>query len=56
MPALRSVLETGLDFVEFLGERKSKTDRKELKDIYNLEFKRCLNRSVMLLAWQARLC
>ncbi|XP_063071769.1 putative helicase mov-10-B.1 [Engraulis encrasicolus] len=40
MPALRSVLETGLDFVEFLGERKSKTDRKELKDIYNLEFKR----------------
>lgn len=41
MPALRALLETGLDFVEFLGERKSKTNRKELKDIYDLEFKRC---------------
>ncbi|KAL2090820.1 hypothetical protein ACEWY4_013083 [Coilia grayii] len=40
MPALRALLETGLDFVEFLGERKSRTDRKELKDIYDLEFKR----------------
>ncbi|XP_076124950.1 putative helicase mov-10-B.1 [Alosa pseudoharengus] len=40
MPSLKALLETGLDFVEFLGERKSKTNRNELKDIYNLEFKR----------------
>ncbi|CAB1314614.1 unnamed protein product [Coregonus sp. 'balchen'] len=33
-------LESGLDFIEFLGERKSTmSDRKELRDIYNLEFK-----------------
>ncbi|XP_017335051.1 putative helicase mov-10-B.1 isoform X1 [Ictalurus punctatus] len=40
MPSLREVCEVGLDFIEFLGERKSKTDKKELRDIYNLEFKR----------------
>ncbi|XP_012690883.1 putative helicase mov-10-B.1 [Clupea harengus] len=40
MPALRALLETGLDFVEFLGERKSETNRKQLKDIFNKEFKR----------------
>lgn len=39
MPSLMDSLESGLDFIEFLGERKSKTDRKELRDIYNLEFK-----------------
>uniref|UniRef100_W5LB03 RNA helicase n=1 Tax=Astyanax mexicanus TaxID=7994 RepID=W5LB03_ASTMX len=40
MPSLRAAFEVGLDFLEFLGERKSKTDKKELRDIYNLEFKR----------------
>ncbi|KAK3556979.1 hypothetical protein QTP70_022320 [Hemibagrus guttatus] len=40
MPSLREVYEDGLDFIEFLGERKSKTDKNELRDIYNLEFKR----------------
>ncbi|XP_072540773.1 putative helicase mov-10-B.1 [Salminus brasiliensis] len=40
MPSLRAAYEVGLDFLEFLGERKSKTDKKELRDIYNLEFKR----------------
>ncbi|KAI4903009.1 hypothetical protein NFI96_012038, partial [Prochilodus magdalenae] len=36
----RAAYEVGLDFIEFLGERKSKTNKKELRDIYNLEFKR----------------
>ncbi|XP_066519855.1 putative helicase mov-10-B.1 isoform X2 [Hoplias malabaricus] len=40
MPSLRAAYEVGLDFLEFLGERKSTTDKKELRDIYNLEFKR----------------
>ncbi|KAL6457776.1 hypothetical protein MHYP_G00330060 [Metynnis hypsauchen] len=40
MSSLRATYEVGLDFLEFLGERKSKTDKKELRDIYNLEFKR----------------
>ncbi|XP_024282321.1 putative helicase mov-10-B.1 isoform X1 [Oncorhynchus tshawytscha] len=40
MPSLMDSLESGLDFIEFLGERKSTmSDRKELRDIYNLEFK-----------------
>uniref|UniRef100_A0A3B4BM13 RNA helicase n=1 Tax=Periophthalmus magnuspinnatus TaxID=409849 RepID=A0A3B4BM13_9GOBI len=29
----------GLDFIEFLGDRVSITDKKELRDIYNSEFK-----------------
>ncbi|XP_060724073.1 putative helicase mov-10-B.1 [Tachysurus vachellii] len=40
MPSLREIYEHGLDFIEFLGERKTKTDKNELRDIYNLEFKR----------------
>ncbi|KAI5628491.1 putative helicase mov-10-B.1, partial [Silurus asotus] len=40
MPSLRATYEVGLDFIEFLGERKSKKDKKELRDIYNFEFKR----------------
>ncbi|XP_062852676.1 putative helicase mov-10-B.1 [Trichomycterus rosablanca] len=40
MTSLRATYEIGLDFIEFLGERKSKRDKKELRDIYNLEFKR----------------
>ncbi|XP_053355474.1 putative helicase mov-10-B.1 [Clarias gariepinus] len=40
MPTLREVYEVGLDFIEFLGERKSKTNKNELQDIYNFEFKR----------------
>ncbi|KAI5109137.1 putative helicase mov-10-B.1 [Silurus meridionalis] len=40
MPSLRETYEVGLDFIEFLGERKSKKDKKELRDIYNFEFKR----------------
>ncbi|XP_060775441.1 putative helicase mov-10-B.1 isoform X2 [Neoarius graeffei] len=40
MSSLREVYEVGLDFIEFLGERRSKTDKKELRDIYNSEFRR----------------
>ncbi|XP_026778492.3 putative helicase mov-10-B.1 isoform X1 [Pangasianodon hypophthalmus] len=40
MSSLREVYEVGLDFIEFLGERKSKTDKKELRNIYTSEFKR----------------
>uniref|UniRef100_A0A673J831 RNA helicase n=1 Tax=Sinocyclocheilus rhinocerous TaxID=307959 RepID=A0A673J831_9TELE len=40
MPSLRASYEVGLDFLEFLGQRISKTDRNELRDIYNFEFKR----------------
>ncbi|CAM4628135.1 unnamed protein product [Leuciscus chuanchicus] len=40
MPWLRTAYEVGLDFLEFLGQRISKTDINELRDIYNLEFKR----------------
>lgn len=32
-------LECGLDFIEFLGDRVSITDKSELRDIYNTEFK-----------------
>ncbi|XP_071375982.1 putative helicase mov-10-B.1 isoform X2 [Centroberyx affinis] len=39
MPSLMDSLESGLDFIEFLGERISNTNRKELRDIYNSEFK-----------------
>lgn len=40
MPSLKESYEAGLDFLAFLGERRSKTDKTELRDIYNLEFKR----------------
>ncbi|KAK7145167.1 hypothetical protein R3I94_011307 [Phoxinus phoxinus] len=40
MPSLRTSYEVGLDFLEFLGQRISKTDINELRDIYNFEFKR----------------
>ncbi|KAI7807754.1 putative helicase mov-10-B.1 [Triplophysa rosa] len=40
MPSLKASYEVGLDFLAFLGERISKTNKKELQDIYNLEFKR----------------
>ncbi|XP_056219431.1 putative helicase mov-10-B.1 [Seriola aureovittata] len=40
MPSsLKDSLESGLDFIEFLGERVSTTSKKELRDIYNSEFK-----------------
>uniref|UniRef100_A0AAX7VWM2 RNA helicase n=1 Tax=Astatotilapia calliptera TaxID=8154 RepID=A0AAX7VWM2_ASTCA len=32
-------LESGLDFIEFLGDRVSGISKKELKDIYNSEFR-----------------
>ncbi|ROL44890.1 putative RNA helicase SDE3 [Anabarilius grahami] len=37
---LRTSYEVGLDFLQFLGQRISKTDINELRDIYNFEFKR----------------
>ncbi|TNN76493.1 putative helicase mov-10-B.1 [Liparis tanakae] len=37
--SLKDSLESGLDFVEFLGDRISITSKKELRDIYNSEFK-----------------
>lgn len=40
MSTVRASYEVGLDFIQFLGQRISKTDRNELRDIYNLEFKR----------------
>lgn len=40
MPSLKASYEVGMDFLAFLGDRVSKTDKKELQDIYNLEFKR----------------
>lgn len=40
MPSLRTSYEVGLDFLQFLGQRISKTDINELRDIYNFEFKR----------------
>ncbi|KAK7916467.1 hypothetical protein WMY93_012228 [Mugilogobius chulae] len=40
MPSfVKESLESGLDFIEFLGDRVSITDKKELRDIYNSEFK-----------------
>lgn len=41
-------LESGLDFIEFLGDRVSLTDRKELRDIYNTEFKGRYDAKVVL--------
>ncbi|XP_076597717.1 putative helicase mov-10-B.2 [Chaetodon auriga] len=37
--SLSNCLESGLDFIEFLGDRISNTSKKELRDIYNSEFK-----------------
>nr|XP_046239070.1 putative helicase mov-10-B.1 isoform X2 [Scatophagus argus] len=37
--SLTDCLESGLDFIEFLGDRISNTSKKELRDIYNSEFK-----------------
>uniref|UniRef100_A0A667WMC0 RNA helicase n=1 Tax=Myripristis murdjan TaxID=586833 RepID=A0A667WMC0_9TELE len=39
MPSLMNSLQSGLDFIEFLGERISSTSREELRGIYNSEFK-----------------
>ncbi|XP_030585585.1 putative helicase mov-10-B.1 [Archocentrus centrarchus] len=39
MPSLKDSLESGLDFIEFLGDRISNFSKKELKDIYNSEFR-----------------
>ncbi|KAM3877752.1 putative helicase mov-10-B.1 [Diretmus argenteus] len=39
MPSLMNSLESGLDFIEFLGDRVSSADRNYLRDIYNSEFK-----------------
>ncbi|XP_041811417.1 putative helicase mov-10-B.2 [Chelmon rostratus] len=36
---LAECLESGLDFIEFLGDRISNISRKELRDIYNSEFR-----------------
>ncbi|XP_051985600.1 putative helicase mov-10-B.1 [Xyrauchen texanus] len=40
MSSIRASYEVGVSFLEFLGERISKTDKNELREIYNLEFKR----------------
>ncbi|XP_044071008.1 putative helicase mov-10-B.1 isoform X2 [Siniperca chuatsi] len=37
--SLKDSLESGLDFIEFLGDRISITSKRELRDIYNSEFK-----------------
>jgi len=37
--SVKDSLESGLDFVEFLGDRISITSKKELREIYNAEFK-----------------
>ncbi|XP_036955977.1 putative helicase mov-10-B.1 [Acanthopagrus latus] len=37
--SLKSCLQSGLDFIEFLGDRVSNTNKKELRDIYNSEFR-----------------
>lgn len=39
MPSLKDSLESGLDFIEFLGDRVSGISKKELKDIYNSKFR-----------------
>ncbi|KAG7477792.1 hypothetical protein MATL_G00073410 [Megalops atlanticus] len=40
MPSLKASLKAGLDFIDYLGERKTKTDKNELRNIYNSEFRR----------------
>ncbi|KAJ8399528.1 hypothetical protein AAFF_G00409390 [Aldrovandia affinis] len=42
-PTLKSSLKAGLNFIEYLGERKTKTDKAELRDIYNFEFRKNRN-------------
>ncbi|XP_053171020.1 putative helicase mov-10-B.1 isoform X1 [Scomber japonicus] len=39
MPSVIDSLESGLDFIEFLGDRISNTNKKELREIYYSEFK-----------------
>ncbi|XP_032370048.1 putative helicase mov-10-B.1 [Etheostoma spectabile] len=39
MSSLKDALESGLDFIEFLGDRTSNTSKTELRNIYNSEFK-----------------
>ncbi|XP_034724950.1 putative helicase mov-10-B.1 [Etheostoma cragini] len=39
MSSLKDALESGLDFIEFLGDRTSITSKTELREIYNSEFK-----------------
>ncbi|KAI3369856.1 hypothetical protein L3Q82_024666, partial [Scortum barcoo] len=36
---LKDCLESGLDFIEFLGDRVSNTSKQELREIYNSEFR-----------------
>lgn len=36
---LKDCLESGLDFIEFLGDRRSVTNKEELREIYNNEFR-----------------
>lgn len=36
---LKDCLESGLDFIEFLGDKTTVTNRKELREIYNNEFR-----------------
>uniref|UniRef100_A0A672JMN7 RNA helicase n=1 Tax=Salarias fasciatus TaxID=181472 RepID=A0A672JMN7_SALFA len=38
-PSLKESLESGLDFIEFLGDRIINNSKQELRDIYNSEFK-----------------
>ncbi|XP_070758397.1 putative helicase mov-10-B.1 [Enoplosus armatus] len=38
--SLKDSLESGLDFIEFLGDKMSNTSKKELRHIYYSEFKR----------------
>ncbi|XP_061074539.1 putative helicase mov-10-B.1 isoform X2 [Conger conger] len=40
MASMKASLHAGLRFIEHLGERKKKTDKNELRDIYNSEFRR----------------
>ncbi|XP_019113691.2 putative helicase mov-10-B.1 [Larimichthys crocea] len=37
--SLTGRLETGLEFIEFLGDRVSNTNKEQLRDIYNSEFR-----------------
>ncbi|XP_008278315.1 putative helicase mov-10-B.1 [Stegastes partitus] len=39
MSSIINSLNSGLDFIEFLGDRISNNSKKELRDIYNSEFK-----------------
>uniref|UniRef100_A0A8C2AB75 RNA helicase n=1 Tax=Cyprinus carpio TaxID=7962 RepID=A0A8C2AB75_CYPCA len=57
MPSLKTSYEVGLDFLEFLGQRISKTDRNELRDIYNFEFIRfaTVTQSHLLSVWFYRI-